>query len=77
MVLLLCEILIEPSVILKIFKVLSINFYIDLTDQNINIQSDITNTIMLTSKNFSSDSKLVVDIGVRYNLQVSVGIAVE
>ena len=77
MVLLLCEILIEPSVILKIFKVLSINFYIDLTDQNINIQSDITNTIILTSENFSSDSKLVVDIGIRYNLQVSVGIAIE
>lgn len=73
----LSEILIKLSLILEILKAVSVNLDVDLPHNHINLECNITVTIILTSENLSCDTQVIIDKGVWNDLKVSVGVAIK
>jgi hypothetical protein len=73
----LSEILIKLGPVLKLFKIMRINLDINLSHNDINPQRDISLAIILTSEHLSSNTQVIVDKGIGYDLQVGVSIAVK
>ena len=64
----LSEILIKLGRVLKLFKIMRINLDINLSHNDINPQRDISLAIILTSEHLSSNTQVIVDKGIGYDL---------
>lgn len=73
----LSEILIKLGPVLKLFKIMRINLNINLSHNDINPQRDISLAIILPSEHLPSNTQVIVDKGIGYDLQVGVGIAIK
>ena len=73
----LSEILIKRGPVLKLFKIMRTNLNINLSHNDINPQRDISLAIILPSEHLPSNTQVIVDKGIGYDLQVGVGIAIK